>query len=310
MHSHPNARLTQKSRLRLVNQHLQDRRPLAELAAEAGISLRCAYKWLARYRSGGAASLADRRSARRTQRRTLDPQQQQHAVELRHQRLYLRHIARMLGAPFSTVARALNRLGLGRLRNLEPKPPVQRYERDHPGDLIHIDVKKLARFRKVGHRITGSRQQGRSAGVGYDRVHVAIDDATRVAYVEVLADEQQATAIGFLCRAVAWFNSQGVECLQVMSDNGPAYVSRSFAKACKALGLKHIRTRPYTPRTNGKAERFIQTICREWAYGMPFQNSEERNRWLPRYLSIYNRLRKHTALGGRSPQQRLDELLL
>jgi transposase len=245
MHSHPNARLTQKSRLRLVNQHLQDRRPLAELAAEAGISLRCAYKWLARYRSGGAASLADRRSVRRTQRRMLDPQQQQHAVELRHQRLHLRHIARLLVAPFSTVARVLNRLGLGRLRNLEPKLPIQRYERDRPGDLIHIDVKKLARFRKVGHRITGNRQQGRSTGVGYDRVHVAIDDATRVAYVEVLADEQQATAIGFLSRAVAWFNGQGVECRQVMSDNGPAYVSRRFAKVCKALGLKHIRTRPY-----------------------------------------------------------------
>ena len=138
---------------------------------------------------------------------------------------------------------------------------------------------------------------------------MAIDDATRVAYVEVLADEQQATAIGFMSRAVAWFNGQGVECRQVMSDNGPAYLSRSFAKACKALGLKHIRTRPYTPRTNGKAERFIQTLCREWAYGMPFQNSEERNQWLPRYIAIYNRLRKHSALGGRTPQQRLYELL-
>ncbi len=138
---------------------------------------------------------------------------------------------------------------------------------------------------------------------------MAIDDATRLAYVEVLADEQQATAIGFISRAVAWLNGQGVECRQVMPDNGPAYVSRSFAEACKALGLKHIRTRPHTSRTNGKAERFIQTIFREWAYGMPFQNSTERNQWLPRYLSIDNRLRKHTALGGRSPQQRLYELL-
>ena len=127
--------------------------------------------------------------------------------------------------------------------------------------------------------------------------------------MEVLADEQQATAIGFLSRAVAWFNGKGVECRQVMSDNGPAYLSRSFAKACKALGLKHIRTRPYTPRTNGKAERLIQTLCKEWAYAMAFQNSQERDHWLPRYLSIYNRLRKHSALGGRSPQQRLNELL-
>ena len=182
MHTHANARLTQRGRLRLVSQHLNHHRSLAELAAEAGISLRCAYKWLARYRSGGAAALVDRRSVRRTQRWTLDPQHLQRAVELRHQRLHLRHIARLLAAPFSTVARVLNRLGLGRLRNLEPKPLVQRYERETPGDLIHIDVKKLARFCRVGHRITGNRQQGRSAGVGYDRVHVAIDDATRLAY--------------------------------------------------------------------------------------------------------------------------------
>ena len=309
MHTHANARLMQKGRLRLVSGHLNDHRPLAELAAEAGISLRCAYKWLARYRSGGTPSLADRRSVRRTQRRTLDPNRLQRAVELRHQRLHLRHIARLLVAPFSTVARSLNRLGLRRLRNLEPKPVVQRYERQTPGDLIHIDVKKLARFRKVGHRITGIRQQGRSTGVGYDRVHVAIDDATRLAYVEVLADEQQATAIGFLSRSVAWFNGQGVECRQVMSDNGSAYISKAFAKACSVLKLKHIRTRPYTPRTNGKAERFIQTLCKEWVYGMPFKNSQERNAWLPRYPSIYNRIRKHSALGNRSPQQRLKELL-
>ena len=195
------------------------------------------------------------------------------------------------------------------MRNLEPKPVAQRYERQTPGDLIHIDVKKLARFRKVGHRITGNRQQGRSTGVGCDRVHVAIDDATRLGYVEVLADGQQATAIGFLSRSVAWFNGQGVECHQVMSDNGSAYISKAFAKACSVLKLKHIRTRPYTPRTNGKAERFIQTLCKEWAYAMPFQNSQERNAWLPRYLSIYNRIRKHSALGSRSPQQRLNELL-
>jgi len=191
LHSHPNARLTQKGQLRLVSQHVQDRRPLTELAAEAGISLRCAYKWLARYRSGSAASLADRRSVRRTQRRTFDPQQLQQAVDLRHQRLHLRQIAWLLVARLSTVERVLNRLGLGRLGNLEPKLHIQRYERERPGNLIHIDVQKLARFRKIGHRITGNRQQGRSTGVGYDCVHVAIDDANRVAYVQVIPDEQQ-----------------------------------------------------------------------------------------------------------------------
>jgi transposase InsO family protein len=171
-------------------------------------------------------------------------------------------MARLLAAPFSTVARALNLLGLGRLRNLEPKPPVQGYERETPGDLIHIDVKKLARFREVGHRITGNRQQGRSSGVGYDRVHVAIDDVTRLANGEVLAEEQQATAIGFLSRAVAGFNGQGVECRQVMSDNGPAYLSRSFAKACTALGLKHIctsLTRPAPTETSSSADQRGET---------------------------------------------------
>jgi transposase InsO family protein len=309
MHSHPNAHLTQKGRLRLVTQHLEHGRSLAELAAENGISLRCAYRSLARYRSGGAGSLADQRSVRLTQRRTLDPQQLQQAVDLRDQRLHLRHIARLLQAPFSSVARTMHRLGLGRLRNLWPKPPVQRYEWERPGDLIHIDVKTLARFRKVGHRITGYRQQGRSYSVGYDKVHVAVDDATRLAYVEVLVDEQKPTVIGFLSRAIAWFNSQGIECRRVMSDNGPAYVSKAFAKACRTLGFRHIHTRNYTPRTKGKAERFIQTLCKECAYAMAYPNSEERNRWLPRYLAIYNRLRKHSALGWRSPQQRLKELL-
>ena len=231
-------------------------------------------------------------------------------MELRHQRLHLRHIARLLHAPFSTVARTLSRLGLGRLRNLDPKPPVQRYEWERPGDLIHIDIMSLARFRKVGHRITGDRQQGRSTGVGYDKVHVAVDDATRLAYAEVLADEQKPTVIGFHSRAVAWFNSQGIECRRVMSDNGPAYVSKAFAKACHVLGLRHIRTRPYTPRTNGKAERFIQTLCKEWAYAMAFPNSEERNRWLPRYLGIYNRLRKHSAPSWRSQRPPVDSALL
>jgi len=169
MHSHPNARLTQKGRLRLVTQHLEHGRSLKKLAAENGISLRCTYRWLARYRSGGASSLVDRRSVRRTQRRTLDPQHLQPAVDLRHQRLHQRHIAGLLQVPFSTVARALSRLGLGSLRNLEPKVPVQRYEWAWLGDLIHIDIKSLARFRKMGNRITGDRQQGRSYGVGYDR---------------------------------------------------------------------------------------------------------------------------------------------
>nr|WP_255090598.1 helix-turn-helix domain-containing protein [Vulcanococcus limneticus] len=235
-----------------MTQHLDQGRSLAELAAENAISLRCAYRWLARYRSGGTASLADRRSVRRTQRRTLDPQQLQHAVELRHQRLHLRHVARLVQAPFSTVARLLNRLGLGRLRNLDPKPPVHRYEWDRPGDLIHIDIKTLARFRKVGHRITGDRQRARSYGVGYDKVHVAVDDTTRLAYGEVVADEQKPTVIGFLSRATAWFNGQGIACRRVMSDNGPAYVSKAFAKACLPWGCGTSAQGPTHPEPTAR----------------------------------------------------------
>ncbi len=252
-----------------MTQHLDHVRSLAELAAESGISLRCAYHWLARYRLGGAATLAGRRSARRTQRQMLDPQQVQHAMDLCHQRLHLRHIARLLQAPFSTVARALSRLGLGRLRNLDPKPPVQRYEWERPGDLNHIDIKSLARFRKLGHRITGDRQRGRAYGVGYDKVHAAVDDATRLAYVEVLADEQKPTVIGFLGRAVAWFNGQGIECRRVMTDNRPANVS----KACHTVGLRQIRTGLDTPRTTANTERNIRTLCKEWAYAMAFANT-------------------------------------
>ena len=257
MHSHPLARMTPISRERLIRRHLDEGMPLKALAAEAGISLRSAYKWLARYRTGGVAALADRRSVRRSQRRTLDPQQLQQAVDLRNQRCTLRRISRALQAPLSTVGRVMNALGLGRLRNLEHKVPVRRYQWERPGDMIHVDTKQLARFERVGHRITGDRHQGSSRGAGYEKVHVAIDDATRLAYVEVLADEQKATTIGFLARAVGWFSEQGIICRRILSDNGPAYRSCSWRKACRALDLKPIRTKPYTPHTHGKAERFI-----------------------------------------------------
>jgi transposase InsO family protein len=309
MHTHPNARLTPHGRERLLRRHIDHGEPLREVAAQAGISLRTAYKWLARFRAGGHTSLADRRSVRRNQRRTLDPQQLQHAVVLRHQRCTLRRIAKTLGAPLSTVGRVMKALGLGRLRNLEPKIPVRRYEWERPGDMIHVDTKQLARFERVGHRITGDRRQGCSRGAGYEKVHVAVDDATRLAYVEVLPDEQKATTVGFLARAVGWFSQQGITCRRILSDNGSAYRSGDWRKACRALELKPIRTKPYTPRTNGKAERFIKTLLSEWAYAMAFQTSEERNCWLPRYLAIYNGRRCHMALGGLSPQQRLQLLL-
>jgi transposase InsO family protein len=305
MHSHPNARLTPISRERLIRRHLDEGVPLKALAGEAGISLRSTYKWLARFRQGGSAALADRRSVRRTQRRTLDPQQLQQAVELRHQRCTLRRIAKALKAPLATIGWVINALGLGRLRNLEPRKPVQRYQWERPGDMIHVDTKQLARFERVGHRITGDRRHGCSRGAGYEKVHVAIDNATRLAYVEVLADELSARTVGFLGRAVGWFSEQGITCRRVLSDNGPAYRSGDWRKACRALDLRPIRTKPYTPQTNGKAERFIKTFLAEWAYVMTYQTSEERNRWLPRYLGIYNGHRCHMALGGLTPQQSL-----
>jgi len=308
MHTHPNARLTALGRERLVRRHIDEHVPLAELACHAGISLRTAYKWLARFRAGGPAALVDRRSVRRTQRRTLDPQQLQQATALRHERCTMRRIARALAAPLSTTGRWLKSMGLGRLRNLQPKEPVRRYQWAQPGDMIHVDTKQLARFERVGHRITGDRRLGCSPGAGYEKAHVAVDDATRLAYVEVLPDEQQATTVGFLVRAVSWFNSQGISCRRVLSDNGSAYRSKQWRKACSAMGLKAKRTRAYRPQTNGKAERFIKTLQAEWAYAMPFTSSEERKQWLPRYLSIYNGRRCHMAIGGRTPFQQLQRL--
>jgi len=204
----------------------------------------------------------------------------------------------------------MNALGLGRLRNLEPKPPVRRYQWAWPGEMIHVDTKQLARFERVGHRLTGDGRQGSTRGAGYEKVHVAIDDATRLAYVEVLADEQKATTVGFLARAVGWFSEQGITCRRVLSDNGSSYRSGEWRKACQALALKPIRTRPYTPQTNGKAERFIKTLLAEWAYVIAYQSSEQRNRCLPRYLGIYNGHRCHMVLGGLSPQQSLQRLLI
>jgi transposase InsO family protein len=279
MHSHPNARLTPFGRERLVRRHLDDGVPLKVLAGQAGISLRSAFKWLARFRQGGPAALADRRSVRRTQRRTLDPQQLQQAVDLRHQRCTLRRIARTLQAPLSTVGRVLKLLGLGRLRSLEPRPPppVRRYLWQRPDVMIHVDTKQLPRFRQVGHRISGDRRLGSSRGASYEKAHVAVDDATRLAYVEALPDEKKVTTVGFLAQALGWFSEQGITCQRILSDNGSPYRSGDWRKAGKALDLQPIRTRPYAPRTNGKAERLIRTLLEEWAYAMPFQNSEERN---------------------------------
>ena len=218
-------------------------------------------------------------------------------------------IARQLAMPRSTVGAVLRRLGLGQLGNLDPKPPAIRYQRERPGELIHIDTKKLGRIDGVGHRITGYHVGvNRNRGIGWDVLHVCIDDASRLAYTEILPDEKKASAIGFLQRALGWFARHGVGVERVMTDNGSAYRSHDFRTACAQAGLRHIRTRPYTPRTNGKAERFIQTSLREWAYARAYHSSAERTHAMHPWIIDYNHCRPHSALGGQSPALRLNNV--
>ena len=217
-------------------------------------------------------------------------------------------IARRLGRPSSTVGLVLRRLGLGRLAALEPRPAVIRYQRAGPGELLHLDTKKLGRIERIGHRITGNRRDTRR-GAGWEILHVAIDDAARLAYSEILPDERKASAVAFLGRALAWFARLGVTVERIMTDNGSAYRAHAFRRACADAGLRHLRTRPYTPRTNGKAERFIQTCLREWAYARPYASSSERSHAIDPWLHHYNHHRPHAGINALTPAARLNNLL-
>jgi transposase InsO family protein len=307
MNVHKNARLTPQGRRLLVERITQQGWMVAQAAQAAGLSTRQAYRWCARYRRGGVAALHDRSSApQRCKHRTAGARVAE--IEcLRRQRLSGPAIARRLCMPVSTVGQVLRRLGLGKLSALEPKPPVVRYERQRPGELIHIDIKKLGRIEAVGHRITGDRHDSRR-GAGWEYLHVCIDDASRLAYSEMLPDERKDSAVPFLERALAWFARHGVTVERVMTDNGSAYRSHRWRQACSALGLRHLRTRPYTPRTNGKAERFIQTSLREWAYARAYASSQARQDALTVWLGHYNTARPHTALANRPPATRLAPL--
>jgi transposase InsO family protein len=306
MNSHKNARTTPHTRALLARRVIEQGQSPCRVADELGISLRTVYKWVARFRAEGLAGLENRSSvARRVAHRLPDA-----VVELigqlrRTARMTARQIAKRLQQARSTVAAVLKRLGLHRLKLLDPPEPVRRYERKRPGELIHLDVKKLGRIARVGHRITGDRRR-RVRGIGWEFAHVCIDDHSRLAYVEVLSNEKGATATGFLQRALAWFRNQGVTVQQVMTDNGSCYVSDDFARQCTAAGLRHIRTRPYTPKTNGKAERFIQTLIREWAYGRVYNTSEQRTAQLPRWLDHYNHRRPHGGIGHQPPINRIS----
>ncbi len=279
---------------------------MPEAAAAAGVSCRTAYKWLARFEEGGLEALRDR-SSRPKRSPTAVPCGWQHLVlQLRRARMTAEAIGARLGMPKATVARILKRHGLERLKYLDPPLPVQRYEKTYPGELVHLDIKKLGRIGRVGHRIHGDRTT-RVRGIGWEFVHVCIDDYTRLAYVEVLEDEKAVTATAFLRRAVAWFAEHGVKVCRVMTDNGSCFVSTLFAATLARLRLRHLRTRPYTPRTNGKAERFIQTMLREWAYARPYSSSARRRAVLPAWVRRYNERRPHGGIGGAPPITRLLE---
>jgi transposase InsO family protein len=305
MELHKNARTCPASRMLMI-QRIQAGIPVTSAAEAVGVSRRTASKWKGRYREAGEAALVDRSSRPHRSPRQTHPIVVEEILRLRRRRQTGRQIASRLGSSPATVARVLAREGLSRLKNLDPKQPVRRYQRDHPGELIHIDIKKLGRIQVVGHRITGNRRQ-RARRAGWEFVHVAVDDASRLAYAEVLANERSPTAVAFLRRLVAWYSSHGITVTGIMTDNGSCYRSHRFASACRRLGLRHLRTRPYRPCTNGKAERFIQTLLRGWAYHRSYPTSTQRSLRLPKFLSYYNHRKPHASLGRRTPAARLRE---
>jgi transposase InsO family protein len=309
MNVHKNARLTPYRRQELVT--LVEGGTTLTVAARAfGVSRQTARKWVSRKASAGlveeGAWLMDRSSRPHHSPRATAPRIQLGAKVLRHQRWTCAEIAQAVGVSAATIARTLRRVGLSRRLRLEPPPLGRRYEHAAVGDLLHLDTKKLGRIRGLGHRITGQRQH-RARGIGWEVLHIAIDDHSRVAYMELLDDERGATMSAFLRRALRWFRARGVRVRRVLTDNGSGYVSRSFRATCRGLQVVHRRTRPYTPRTNGKAERFIQTALREWAYQRAYYTSADRLRMMPGWLEHYNAARPHRGIGGQPPFSRLPD---
>jgi transposase InsO family protein len=305
MDIHKNARLTPHGRERMVRMVLGGQTPQA-VSQAVGVCPRTVGKWVGRYREEGIAGLQDRSSRPRQLYRPTSPAVVARIEALRRQRLTGKAIAAETGVSPATVSRILKRLGLNKLKALEPAEPVRRYEREHPGELIHIDIKKLGKFSRIGHRITGHRTgQSRTSGIGWEFVHVCIDDASRVAFTQIRKDERKRSATAFLKAAVAYYASLGITVERVMTDNGSCYRSIAFRRACKKLGLKHLRTKPYTPKTNGKAERFIQTVLREWAYARAYDTSDQRAQELPFWMHRYNWHRPHGGIDGNIPVSKL-----
>jgi transposase InsO family protein len=311
MDIHQNARLTLYGRGLLVRRILEFGQTPKAVATAFGVSSKTVNKWVKRFQEEGPDGLRDRSSRPHKLRQQTPQATQELIVELRRQRLAGQQIARDLGVSPATVSRVLRRAGISRLRDLDPAPPARRYQRDHPGELIHLDIKKLGRFERAGHRVTGDRR-GQSnrrgtklGGMGWEYVHVCIDDASRIAFSQIKPDERKESAVAFLYAAVAYYARLGIAVERVMTDNGSCYRSEAFRDACKQLGLRHIRTKPYTPKTNGKAERFIQTALREWAYGCAYETSDQRAQHLPAWLHRYNWHRPHGSLQTNTPISRL-----
>lgn len=305
MELHGNARLCPFQRELLCRRVRHHGWKVADAATAAGCSERTAYKWLARYDAG--EPLTDRSSRPHRSPSKTPPETEAVIETLRRCRLTGAEIAEKLSMPLSTVTAVLARIGLNHLSRLEPPEPPNRYCRRHPGELIHIDVKKLGRFNRPGHRVTGRGPGHHNRNAGWEAVHVCVDDTSRVAYVEVLPDERAVTCVGFLQRAIAWFAERGITIERVMTDNGPGYKSKAWADYCADAEIKHLRTRPYRPRTNGKAERFIQTMLKEWAYAVVYQTSDQRRQALDPWVWRYNHQRLHSALGHKTPISRLHQ---
>ena len=306
MNLHRNACTTPRSRGEMVWRVLFGAQGEAAVAGAFCTTAKTVRKWVERYQAGGLAGLEDRSSRPRRLRRPTAPEVVEQVIELRRQRFTGKQIAKETGVSPATVSRILRVARLSRMRDLEPAEPPVRYEYATPGGLIHIDIKKLGRFERTGHRITG-KQTGvaSSRGSGWEFVHVCIDDASRVAFSQILPDEKKERAVAFLAAALAYYKSLGVAVTRVMTDNGSCYRSKAFRKACAAAGLKHIRTKPYTPKTNGKAERFIQTALREWAYAHAYPTSDRRAAELPVWLHRYNWHRPHGGINSLTPISRL-----
>ena len=306
MNIHTNARLTLRSRETLVSLIIDQGLTAKEAAASFAVSERTARKWLARFRAEGLQGLRDRSSRPLRSPRQTPLAQVAVVLALRRLRLPGFQIARQSACSKATVSRLLHRHGLARLTALDPAPPIVRYQRQLPGELLHLDIKKLARIERLGHRITGDRQRDHTRGAGWEFVHVAIDDASRLAFAQIMPDETKHSALAFLQAALAYFASLGVKIQRLMSDNGSAYRSKLFARLTHQLGLRHLFTRPYTPRTNGKAERFIQTSLREWAYAQAYSHSTHRADHLHPWLHRYNWHRPHSALQHKPPISKLN----